>query len=418
MRTLIVIPARYASSRFPGKPLVELEGKPMVQHVYERAREARLADDVVVATDDIRIFEAVRGFGGTAIMTSPDHPSGTDRLVEVSRLMPADAYVNVQGDEPLIRPADIDAVIQALADDPALGAATLSHPISAREAQDPNAVKVVTAHDGAALYFSRSPIPYPRDGEEGLVYQKHIGLYGYRADVLARYAGLPASPLEQTEKLEQLRLLQAGIRMRVLETTRTGPGVDTPGCLERAKAHMAGQEPGPTLGDLKLLILDVDGVLTDGRLYYTEEGESIKAFHVRDGLGIKLLRKHGVEVAVVSGRDSRALRRRFTEIGIAHFHLAAEDKHSACETLMTELGAEPEQTAFIGDDLPDLAAFRACGFGFAPADAVPAVRAAATHVLATAGGAGAVREAAEQILAARGIAPEAQGLVRETRALS
>ena len=235
MSMIAVIPSRYASTRLPGKPLVDICGKPMVQHVYERVRRVSLFDEVLVATDDERILNAVEAFGGAACMTSPDCPSGSDRLIEVAKSHPADVYVNVQGDEPLVEPASIEKLARAMLDDPSLQMGTLCYPISAEQAQNPNLVKVVRAHNGNALYFSRSPIPFPRSGGIAPQYFGHLGMYAYRREFLMNFGNLPYSPLENTEKLEQLRVLQAGIAIRVLEVEATGPGVDTPEDLEAVR---------------------------------------------------------------------------------------------------------------------------------------------------------------------------------------
>ncbi len=251
MSILIVIPARYQSSRFPGKPLVDILGKPMIQHVYERSCLATCTDRVLVATDDRRIADVVDGFGGEVMMTAPDHPSGTDRVVEVARRVPADIYINVQGDEPLIRPDDIDRLADALVRDGSRDVATLCHPIPVKEALDLNTVKLIKSHSGNALYFSRNPIPYISEQVNlGSVYWKHIGVYAYRAGVLAAYKQLPESDLEQWERLEQLRLLQAGIAIKAVATYPTGPGVDTPACLKRVVEIMTREiAHGPALAN-------------------------------------------------------------------------------------------------------------------------------------------------------------------------
>ena len=242
MDIIAVIPARYASTRLPGKPLVDICGKPMIQHVYERVRQVPLFREVLVATDDQRIMDVVTAFGGTACMTSPDCPSGSDRLIEVARTHEAEVYVNVQGDEPLLEAATIERLAKVMMDEPGLQMATLCYPISQEQAQDPNLVKVVMAHNGDALYFSRSPIPYPRAGGSAPRYFGHLGIYAYRRELLMSFGDLPVSPLEQTEKLEQLRVLQAGLAIRVLETSSMGPGVDTPEDLEAVRRIMAAQE--------------------------------------------------------------------------------------------------------------------------------------------------------------------------------
>lgn len=402
MKTLIVIPARYASTRLPGKPLCEIGGKPMIQHVYEQAQKSKFASEVLIATDDERIVQAVQAFGGRAVMTSTDHPTGSDRLVEVALKYPADCYINVQGDEPFVDPDDIDKVIAILQGQPNAQIATLCHPITALEAKNENFVKVVFAHDGRALYFSRSPIPFARDHVKP-DYFKHMGLYGYRAQALLDYPKLPASPLEQSEKLEQLRYLQAGYGIYLAVTKPGGPAVDTPACLDRARRFHAGiEEAGADLAKVKLLITDVDGVLSPAELVYDETGELHKRFNVRDGLGIRVLMAAGVQVAVVSGRDSAVLRKRMSDLRIEHFALKVKDKFKACNELMQKLGVAPEETLFIGDDTLDLPGFKACGLSCAVADAAEYIKDQATYALTRKGGDGAIREVVEKILEAKG----------------
>lgn len=240
MKVIGIIPARYGSTRFEGKPLAEIAGKPMIQHVYERARQARLLEEVIVATDDERIRAAVEGFGGKVAMTRSDHPTGTDRLAEVAGGLDVEIVCNVQGDEPLIDPGAIDAAIQPLLDDPSIPMSTLMAPITEeRDLNDPNCVKMVVDRDGFALYFSRSLIPYPRDGRtEGRTFYYHPGLYVYRREFLLTYAALPPAPLEQIESLEQLRALENGYRIKCVETGYRPVAVDTPEDLERVRALM------------------------------------------------------------------------------------------------------------------------------------------------------------------------------------
>ncbi|GLO57633.1 hypothetical protein PPUJ20066_36690 [Pseudomonas putida] len=401
-RVAIVIPARYGSTRLPGKPLADIAGKPMVQHVYERAEEVSNAHIVVVATDDERVATAVRAFGGKCVMTSPDHPSGTDRLAEVMGEIDADIYINLQGDEPLVRPADIEKLASGMLTNKGVNIGTLCHSIDSDEAENPNTVKVVLASNGNALYFSRSLIPYARDGESAS-YLKHVGVYAYRREVLADYSKLSQPMMEHAEKLEQLRLLSAGYCIRAYEVEPTGPGVDTPECLEQVRAIIAGLPlpAKPTLGEIKLVITDVDGVLTDGGIYYDASGECIKRFHVRDGMGMRLLEESGVRVAVLSGRDSATLRKRVADLGITLCQFGVKDKKKACQQLMAEAGVTAAQTACIGDDSIDLPAFAVCGVSFAVADAPSYVKAAATETLIKLGGTGAFREVADAILFAQ-----------------
>ena len=240
MKVIGVIPARYASSRFEGKALALLGGRPMVQHVYERSSRAEKLDDLFVATDDIRIAEAVRGFGGKAVMTSAAHASGTDRIAEAVRALDVDVVVNIQGDEPFIFPRAIDQTVEPFERDANLEITTLMQPIAeASVLNDPNVVKVVVDRDGYALYFSRSLIPHPRRQPSVRTYQ-HIGLYAYRRDFLALFATLPRGRLEQAEALEQLRALENGHRIRVVEAEDyCGVSVDTPADLETANRLLA-----------------------------------------------------------------------------------------------------------------------------------------------------------------------------------
>lgn len=402
-RIAIVIPARYGSTRLPGKPLVEIAGKPMVQHVYERALQVSNVHTVVIATDDERIADAVRAFGGKYVMTSHHHPSGTDRLAEVMTLIDADIFINLQGDEPLVRPGDIEKLASGMLSDENVSIGTLCHSINAHEANNPNIVKVVLAENGNALYFSRSLIPYARN-EEAASYLKHVGVYAYRRKTLAEYSRLPQPMIEHAESLEQLRLMASGYCIRAFKVEPTGPGVDTPECLEKVRALMLGLAPSrkPTLSDIRLVITDVDGVLTDGGVYYDANGECFKRFHVRDGMGMRLLEENNVRVAVLSGRDSAALRKRVTDLGISLFQFGVKDKLTACNKLMAEAGVTANQTACIGDDCIDLPAFEACGISFAVPDAPDYVKAAATYTLTSPGGSGAFREVADSILFAQG----------------
>lgn len=241
LRVVVIIPARYESTRFPGKPLADLHGQPMIQRVYERARAIRDVDRVLVATDDARIRAAVAAFGGDVVMTSPAHRTGTDRIAEVAASLDADVIVNVQGDLPLLDPAMVDAAVAPLQADAGLPMATIKTAIRTREEREnPNVVKVVTDRDGYALYFSRSPLPYDRDSAAGgqLGY-KHIGLYVYRRDFLLSFAQLAPTPLEQAEQLEQLRALEWGFRIKVAEVAAASIEVDTPRDLQRAREQLA-----------------------------------------------------------------------------------------------------------------------------------------------------------------------------------
>ena len=232
-RILGVIPARFASTRFPAKALARISGKSMLEHVFERASRARYLTSVVIATDDQRIYDEAKRFGAPVCMTRADHLSGTDRVAEVASVDDAQIVVNIQGDEPLIDPGAIDAAVLSILDHPEIPMGTLKKRIEdPAEIDNPNVVKVVTNFAGDAIYFSRATIPYLRGGES-LTRFKHIGLYVYRRDFLLSYSDLPVGPLEKAERLEQLRALENGYSIRVAETEYESIGVDTPEDFER-----------------------------------------------------------------------------------------------------------------------------------------------------------------------------------------
>jgi len=234
MRCCIVIPARMGSTRFPGKPLCDLLGKPMVQWVTEAAGQAGIADRIVVATPDQEILEACKTFGAEAVLTSASHPTGTDRIAEVSRSIDADVYVNVQGDEPLIQPASIAACAGPLLEDSLIKMGSVFSECNESEYDDPSVVKVVTDLNGFALYFSRFPIPFPRNARPSPV-KKHVGIYAYKREVVQAFAGWPQSPLEISESLEQLRFMENGVRIKMSAGAGSELAVDTPEQAEQVR---------------------------------------------------------------------------------------------------------------------------------------------------------------------------------------
>jgi 3-deoxy-manno-octulosonate cytidylyltransferase (CMP-KDO synthetase) len=238
-RTAIIIPARWGSTRFPGKPLHLIAGKPLLQHVWERCSKIKGADQIIVATDDTRILEAAFAFGAEVALTSAKHPSGTDRLAEVAKNLPsADIILNVQGDEPFLDPRLAGRVIEALRSSPAAQMSTAACPLAPEDLDNPNCVKVVTDLSGHALYFSRCPIPCDRDGDALPKRFRHIGIYAYRRKFLLDLVKRRQTPLEKSEKLEQLRALEHGAKIRVITTKFSGPGVDTPSDAAAAERAM------------------------------------------------------------------------------------------------------------------------------------------------------------------------------------
>ena len=235
MDAIGIIPARYGSTRFEGKVLADLLGKPVIQHVWENASRASTLNDLIVATDDDKVKEEVERFGGKAVLTSKEHKTGTDRLREVVNPINTKVVVNIQADEPLLHPSMIDDIVRPLLEDKGISMTTLKKKITDPEdLRNPNVVKVVTDKNGYALYFSRSPIPFPRF-HDGVVFYKHIGLYGFTKEFLFTFTNLPVSALENIEGLEQLRVLENGYKIKVAETQFDTIGIDTPEDLERAK---------------------------------------------------------------------------------------------------------------------------------------------------------------------------------------
>ena len=245
VKVVVIIPARYASTRLPGKPLVPLAGKPMIQRVYERAKSAARVDRVVVATDDGRIVKAVEGFGGEARMTRADHRTGTERVAEVAAHEEGDVFVNVQGDEPLLDPAAVDTAVESLLEEPAASIGTVATPIKTPgDIMDPNVVKTVLDFDGNALYFSRAPVPWVRDTASKIQVRhlKHLGLYVFQRDALLEYPTLPQGELERIEQLEQLRWLENGWKIRVAEVEHDAVSVDIPEDVARVEKLLHGED--------------------------------------------------------------------------------------------------------------------------------------------------------------------------------
>jgi 3-deoxy-manno-octulosonate cytidylyltransferase (CMP-KDO synthetase) len=245
VQVVVVIPARYGSTRLPGKPLVSLAGKPMIQRVYERAQLAKHADQVIVATDDERIVKAVEEFGGIARMTRTDHRTGTERVAEVAAHVPGDVFVNVQGDEPLLDPVAVDTAIEALLEEPAAAIATVATPIKTpADIMDPNVVKTVLDFENNGIYFSRAPIPWVRDTTTKIQVRhlKHLGLYVFQRDTLLEYPTLPQGELEKIEQLEQLRWLENGWKIRVADVEHDAVSVDVPEDVARVEKLLAAQK--------------------------------------------------------------------------------------------------------------------------------------------------------------------------------
>jgi 3-deoxy-manno-octulosonate cytidylyltransferase (CMP-KDO synthetase) len=389
-----VIPARYASERFPGKPLAPIAGVPMIVRVLHNIEQSSSIDRVLVATDDERIATAVRGAGGAVVMTAPDLPSGSDRVWAAIAGIDAEIVVNVQGDEPLLPATVVDALVDRL-DDERYDLATPVIRVPRLTAASPDVVTVARDDDGTARYFSRSTIPHGADPV-----WRHIGVYAYRRVALERFVTAPPGSLEKMEKLEQLRALSLGLHIAAVEVEALTHAVDRPADVAAVERALAGSSDAVAHAAVRLLVLDVDGVLTDGRISYVGDVEQHMSFDVKDGHGLVALRRAGIEVALITGRDSPALRRRAAELGITSVCAGVADKAAELTRLSSQLDVPLGAVCYIGDDEPDLPAMALAGISAAPADASPAVKAAATIVLGRPGGQGAVRELTDLLLGA------------------
>jgi 3-deoxy-manno-octulosonate cytidylyltransferase (CMP-KDO synthetase) len=397
---LAVIPARYGSERFPGKPLALISGVPMVVRVLRNVADASRLTAVLVATDDARIADVVLAAGGDVAMTDPDLPSGSHRVWAAAADRSEDIIVNVQGDEPLLPGRVVDALVEQLVADHTCDIATPVIRIPRLSAMAPDVVTVARDDTGRALYFSREVIPHGADSV-----WRHVGVYAYRRDALRRYVQSAPTELERVEKLEQLRALSIGLRIAAVEVDVVAHAVDRPEDILSVEAALEGRNPASDLSSVRLVVLDVDGVLTDGRISYQGEADQLLSFDVKDGFGIVALRRAGIHVAIISSRDSAALHRRAAELGITEVRTSVDDKGAELLRLVEHLGVPLSSACYVGDDAPDLPPMKLAGLSAAPADAMSNVRAAATIKLERRGGHGAVRELADLLLRHSGAAP-------------
>ena len=391
-RVLAVIPARYGSERFPGKPLALIDGIPMIVRVLRNVEEASSVNRAVVATDDERIASVVTHAGGEVMMTSTELASGSDRVWAVAAADEADIAVNVQGDEPLVPGSVVDALVRHLVREPSYDLSTPVVAVPRSAAASPDVVTVARDEAGTALYFSRSVIPFGADPV-----WRHIGVYAYRKGALQQYVHSRPTEIETTEKLEQLRALSLGLRIGTVEASVITHAVDRPEDVDVVERLLA--QPAQSPPAVRLVVLDVDGVLTDGRISYFGDDGQLLGFDVKDGYGVVSLLAAGIGVALLSSRDSPALRRRAHELGVEHVRAGVSDKARELERLSQQLGVALAQICFAGDDDPDVPIMAMVGMSVAPADASVAAKAQASVVLRSAGGRGAVRELAELLLA-------------------
>ena len=380
----IVIPARMGSTRLPGKPLKIIAGKPLVFWVIKAALKVKNISRVILATDHAEILKVGSELGIQSILTSTHHKSGTERLLEVSKKVNSDFFINLQGDEPLIEPTDIEYLIEKLTKSN-FDIATLAHKIGIEDAKDPSRVKVISNYKNEAIYFSRNAIPF---GSQSLL--QHIGIYGFTKKSLKLIDSFSETNLEKLESLEQLRWLENGLKIGVFHTKNKSIGVDNLEDLKKVERILM-------LKKIKILISDVDGILTDGKIWYGNEGEELKGFHSRDGLAIKLLMKQGIQFALVSARDSKPLRKRAKDLGIKHFKFGQEDKLAGCKKILSNLNIDKSYAAYIGDDNIDIPAMEYCNTSFTVSDAVKPVLNSADIILNCKGGEGVIREVSDLI---------------------
>ena len=379
----IVIPARWGSKRLPGKPLLEISGKPIISLVIERALKSRCASKVIVATDHEEIKKVATDAGAEAIMTKRDHINGTERVIEVAELYDYDYYINVQGDEPFVSPTDIDKLINSMGNNKDI--VSLCTIEKKENIESPNTVKVVFDEDFNAIYFSRNTIPYGTD----YIY-KHMGVYGFRKEVLKEIKKLPKTKLEKYESLEQLRWINNGYKINMIITKNNTIGIDTKEDLEIARKVYF-------INNLQAIVSDVDGVLTDGRLSYGPNGEEIKIFHCHDGLAIKSLLNQGIKIGWLSSRNSKALRFRAKELGISNTLFGVEDKESGTKQLIKEMDINPKYSIYIGDDTNDIVASKSFGKIYAVSNSTEEFKKYATNLLELAGGFGVFKELQQEI---------------------
>lgn len=382
----IIIPSRIGSTRLPSKPLKIIAGKPLVYWVIKAALKVKNISQVILATDSKEIMNIGSDLNIKSFLTSTSHKSGTERLLEVIKKVNSDFFINLQGDEPLINPRDIDYLIENLIKSN-LDIVTLAHKIRLEEAKDPSRVKVICNYKNEAIYFSRNLIPYG-----ALTYLQHVGIYGFTKKSLKLIESFSETNLEKLESLEQLRWLENNLKIGVFCCKNKSIGVDTFDDLKKVERILM-------LKKIKILFSDVDGILTDGKIWYGKEGEELKGFHSRDGLAIKFLMKQGIEFALISARDSKPLRRRAKDLGIKYCIFGQEDKVAGCKKILSDININSSNAAYIGDDNLDIPAMDYCGMSFTVSDAVKPVLAKANIILKSKGGEGAIREISDMIFA-------------------
>ena len=348
----IVIPARLESKRLPNKLLLNIAGKPLISWVIEIALKVDFKPEVIVATDDKEIKKVSENFGIKSFFTSSKNQNGTERIIEILDQIDSDFIINLQGDEPLVNPRDLNNLFNEIKSQNN-DIVSICHKADSSEADDPSNVKVVFNLKKNALYFSRSKIPYG-----GKIFYCHKGIYAFKRSALKEIQSFKTSTLGNYENLEQLKWLENNLVIKMIVSENRSIGVDTlDDFLKAENALLANRIEG--------LICDVDGTLTNGLLWYGENGEELKSFNVKDGLAIKKLLNKGFKIGFLSGRDSVPLRKRAEELGIKYIRFNQNDKKKGCEELISEMSLKASNIAYIGDDETDISCCEIIPFSFA-----------------------------------------------------
>lgn len=380
----IVIPARMESKRLPQKPLLDIAGKSLISWVIDVALKVNFKSEIIVATDDIRIKEEAEKSGIKSIITSKDIKNGTERILEILDQVDSEYIINLQGDEPLVHPNDLNHLFEKIKSNDS-DIVSICHEIDDLEANEPSNVKVVFDSNFYALYFSRSKIPYGAKS-----FFCHKGIYAFKRASMEKIKNLKVSKLEDIENLEQLRWLDNNISIKMLITNYKSIGVDTPDDLLRAENAILAKK-------IKGLICDIDGTLTNGLLWYGDKGEELKSFNVKDGLAIRKLLSKGFKIGFLSGRDSLPLRARVKDLGVEFIRFNQANKKKGCIELLNEMKLKSSDVAYIGDDESDIPCCSIIPFSFAVKNSHNDLKAISRFCLNKNGGDGVITEFIEKL---------------------
>ena len=380
----IVIPARLGSKRLANKPLKDIAGKPMIKWVIEAAQNVSFNSSVIVATEDKEIKDLVDSLGVNCFLTKKFHKNGTERILEILDHIDSEFIINLQGDEPLVNPIDLNNLHKAIKSSD-VDVASICHEVDNLEAEEPSNVKVVFDNNQNALYFSRSKIPYGAK-----TFYSHKGIYAFKREALQRIKYFKSSTLGNLEDLEQLHWLENNMSIKMLITKNKSIGVDTKDDLFKAENTLLAN-------NIKALICDIDGTLTNGLVWYGDEGEKFKSFNVKDGSAIKKLLSKGFKVGFLSGRDSIPLRIRAKELGVDFVNFNQADKKKGCLDLISEMKLKAINVAYIGDDETDLPCCFLLPFSFSVKDSHEELKNVARFNLKRKGGEGVITEFIEKL---------------------